>query len=807
MSSSHLRLALRSLGRRPGFTAVVLATLALGIGANAAIFSVVNGILLRPLPFRDPQRVMHVTLADPYGQLSEGELMDLRRDARSFETLASFTYRDVNVTGGPEPDRVEVARVSDGFFRALGAAPAMGRAFTPDEEKPGGAPAIVVSHTFWQRYLGGVPNVVGHTLRINDRPVPIIGVMPARFDYPEPQVAGWVPLRLNPDSLGGRNNHYMEGIARLAPNASVASARAELATILPRWRRQFPETYFPGKPLAADVKPITDSIVGEARPFLLALMGAVAFVLLIACVNVASLLLTRGESRRRELAIRSALGASGGRLARQVLTEGTLLALTGGALGLLAAWGATRGLLALAPSSIPRLDEVRIDPAVLAFTLGASLATGLFAALVPAVRAAREAPADPLRESGKGVVAAAGTRRARTVLVVAEVALAVVTLAGAGLMLRSLWKIQSTDLGFSPDGVLTARVSPPVAKYDDDAAAQLWRTLAERVAAIPGVRVVGAAGNLPVANEDDSRWSILVDGRVVASVSETPSAKPVQVTPDLFRALRIPLVRGRGITPNDREDAPAVVVVNETMARQLWPGRDPLGHTIRVMGDTTAAWATVVGVVRDVRSGGFQKEVPPTFYVAHAQGKRVAYYTPRAMTLVVRATGDPAAIAPAVRATVHALAPDTPVKDVRTMTQIVAASVAGRRFTTSLLGVFAGVALALAGIGIYGVIAYLVSQRTYEIGLRMALGAQRAEVLRLVLRQGLGLTAAGLAVGVAGAAVLTRLVRSLLVDVSALDPATFAAVAVGLLGVGLAASAVPARRAMGVSPTEALRSE
>jgi len=490
-----------------------------------------------------------------------------------------------------------------------------------------------------------------------------------------------------------------------------------------------------------------------------------------------------------------------------VLAEGALLALGGGALGLAAAWGATRGLLALAPDNIPRLDEVRIDPAVLAFTFGMSLLSGLLAAVVPAVRAARGAPAQPLREGGRGATSSSATRRTRSALVVAQVALAVVTLAGAGLMLRSLWKLQATDLGFASDHVLTMRVSPPAAGLDDARTAQLWRDLVAGAQAIPGVRMAAATQNMPIANEDDSQWSILLDGRIVKNVSEVPAAKPVHMTPGYFRTLGIGMARGRDLTSDDREGAPAVAVINEAMARAVWPNQDALGHTFRMMGADSGAWVRVVGIVHDVRSAGFQRDVPPTFFVAHAQGTRSAYYTPRAMTLVVRTAGDPAAVAPALRALVRRAAPQAPVTDVRTMEQVVAGSIAGRRYSTALLAAFAAVALTLAGIGIYGVIAATVSQRTYEIGLRLALGAPRGNVLGLVLRQGMRLAVAGLALGTVTALALTRLIRSMLVDVSAVDPATFVVVAAGLLGVALAASLVPARRAMAVSPTQALRGE
>jgi putative ABC transport system permease protein len=526
-------------------------------------------------------------------------------------------------------------------------------------------------------------------------------------------------------------------------------------------------------------------------------------VLLIACVNVANLLLARAETRRKELAIRTALGASAARLTRQMLTESALLAIAGGVLGLGLAWWGVRLLVALAPSSIPRLGDVRVDLPVLAFTLTISLLTGLLFGLAPALRAVRTDSASTLKEGGKTSTVGSGLRRARRALVVSEVALAVVTLAGAGLLVRSLWKLQAIDLGFDHTSVLTMRLSLPSRSFDNARSVEFYRQLIARIEQLPGVRAVAATGSLPLASGDDG-WSIFVDGQVVKTISEASVAKPHQVTPGYFALMKIPIVRGRAFTDADREDAPPVTVVDETMARQLWPGQDPIGHTLKMFNDK-APWVTVVGVARNVRSNGFQDEVPPTMYFPYAQAGRSAYYTPRSMTLLVKSTGDPLAFAGTVRRIVRELGPAVPVSQTQTMEQVVGASIASRRFTTTMLGAFATLALVLAGIGIYGVIAYGVSQRTSEIGLRMALGAEQRSVLMLVLSEGLRMTLVGLALGIAGALAVARLLRSLLVGVTAVDPPTLTLVSLILAGVAILASALPARRAMRVSPTEALK--
>ncbi|HET7457284.1 MAG TPA: ABC transporter permease [Gemmatimonadaceae bacterium] len=806
-----LRYAARGLARRPGFAAVVVATLTLGIGANAAIFSVVNGVLLRPLPFARPERLVRLSQHEPYISVSEREFVDYRRGVPALAHLAAYRAPNVDLGGGDaEPARVEAASVSDDFFATLGVTPARGRAFSADEERPrsGPSPVVIVSDGLWRQRYGGDPAIVGRTIVVNGAPRTVIGVMPPHLDFPSAATALWLPLRLNVDSLDTRNNHNLDVVGRLAPGATLDQAAAQASTLARRWMTEFPETYFPDKPLVVSLVPMRDHLLGATRPYLVALLGAVGFVLLIACVNVANLLLARGESRRKELAIRTALGASGGRLARQALTESWLLAAVGGTLGLLAAWAGVRALVALAPASVPRLDQVGIDLPVLAFTTVVALATGALFGLAPAVRAAREeSSAETLKQGGKTSTGTGGgtTHRTRRALVVVEVALAVVTLAGAGLMLRSLAHLHAIELGFDETHLLTVRVSLPASSYDAPRAAEYYRALLERTSSLPGVAGVAAVRQLPMENTGDDGWSIMVDGRTPATISAAPVATPSAVTPDYFRVMRIPLLRGRSFTNADAADAPPVVVVNETMAKQLWPGADPLGHTIRMFSDRLP-WATVVGVVKDVRTFGFLAGVPPTMYFADAQAKKAGGFTPRSLALVVRTTrGDPLAPASAVRAAAHALDPGVPVAPARTMEQVVAGSIASRRFATTLLGAFAALALLLAGVGIYGVVAFGVSQRTFELGIRMALGAQRRAVMRLVVSEALAMALVGLGVGLAGALAVGYAVRSLLVGVPVADPTTLALVSATLAAVALLAAALPAKRAAALDPVRALR--
>jgi putative ABC transport system permease protein len=808
---SDIRYAIRSMMTKRAFSAIVLATLALGIGANVAIFSVVNGVLLRPLPYPDAERVVQVDHIEPYGTVSEPEFVDYRDGTKRFERMAAFSETSGTLTGEREPERVTIARVSDGFFSILRVPPEVGRTFVPEEDRRHGFPrrAAVLSHGLWTRRFGADKAIVGKEIRINDFSITVVGVMPETFDYPSSDIALWMPLRLNYDTLWTRNNHYLRLIARLKPGVSAAAATNEVNTLAKQFVRDYPKVYNQSSPLIAKATPLPDKLLGKTRPYLLALLGAVGFVLLIACVNVANLLLARGEARRKELAIRTALGASRGRIARQVMTESVVYAVTGGALGIALAWWGQHALRAAAPASIPRVDQVTIDGGVLLFALLVTSLTGLLFGVIPAVRGARGDTIRSLREGGK-TSSQFGIGRARGVLVVSEVALAVVLLTGAGLMIRSLWKLQSIDLGIKPERVLALRVSYPErpANVNDLAAqsqafVQFYRDLTDRVRALPGVRSVGAVGDLPIA-DGYSSWSILIDGSPMVSVGEAPAVTPEQVTPGYFRTMGISVLRGREFTDRDGADAPLVALVNEAAVKKLWPNKNPIGRTIKMLNDSSP-WATVIGVVKDVRSAGYMEDVPPTMYFPHAQAGQSAYYTPAAMNIVVKTDGDPLSIAGPVRQIVRQLNASTPVSNVRTMEAVVAASVASRRFSTLLLAGFAALALLLAAIGIYGVIAYDVSQRTYEIGLRMALGAQSTQVAGMMLGRGVRMVVVGLVLGVAGSLAVTGVLASLLVDVSRLDPVTIGGVVVVLGVVASAAAYLPARRASAVDPMVALR--
>jgi putative ABC transport system permease protein len=806
-----IRYAIRGMVTKRAFSAIVLATLALGIGANVAIFSVVNGVLLRPLPYPDADRIVQIDHVEPYSTVSEPEFVDYRDGTKRFERMAAFSGGAVTLTGEGEPERVTVGRVSDGFFSILRVPAEVGRTFVPEEDKRHGAPrrAAVLSHGLWARRFGADKSIVGRAIRINDVSVTVVGVMPEAFAYPSSEIALWMPLRLNYDTLWTRNNHYLQLVARLEPGVSAAAATNELNTLAKQFVRDYPEVYNQSSPLVAKAMPLPDKLLGKTRPYLLALLGAVGFVLLIACVNVANLLLARGEARRKELAIRTALGASRSRIARQVMTESATYAVLGGLLGVGLAWWGQHALRAAAPASIPRVDQVTIDGGVLAFALLLTSVTGVLFGVIPAVRGSRGETVRTLREGGK-TSSQFGIGRARGVLVVSEVALAVVLLTGAGLMIRSLWKLQSIDLGIKPENVLALRVSYPErpANQNDPAGqeraiVQFYRDLTDRVKALPGVRSVGAVGDLPLADEFSS-WSILVDNAPMTSVGEAPAATPEQVTPGYFRTMGIPVLRGREFTLEDDADAPLVALVNEAAVKKLWPAKNPIGGTIKML-NKTSPWATVVGVVKDVRAAGYTEDVPPTIYFPHAQAGQSAYYTPAAMNLVIKADGDPLALAGPVRQIVRQLSASTPVSKVQTMESVVAASVASRRFSTELLAGFAALALLLAAIGIYGVIAYDVSQRTYEIGLRMALGAQSTQVAGMMLGRGVRMVALGLVLGVAGSLAVTGVLASLLVDVSRLDPVTIVGVVVILGLVAAGAAYLPARRASAVDPMVALR--
>ncbi|HEX4682329.1 MAG TPA: ABC transporter permease [Gemmatimonadaceae bacterium] len=803
MLMQDVRFAARSMARRPMFSAIVLATLALGIGANAAIFTVVNAVLLRPLPFAHVDRIVDLSHEAPYSSVSEPEFIDYERGVPGLARLAAYNTPSILLAGGDgDPIRTYASRVSRDFFGIVGVRPFLGRVFVPDEFSPlSRARVAVIGHTLWVQQFGSDPQVVGKTLTISGTPVTIVGVMPAGYTFPDIDASLWLPWRLNPDSLWTRNNHYLRLVGLMLPNSSLSQVRAQVRTLESRWPAMYPETYMPGKPVVGVVTPIRDVLLGPTQPYLLALLAAVGFILLIACVNVANLLLVRGESRRKELAVRVALGASHGRIVRQMLTESMFLALLGAVLGTALAWLGTRVLASLAPADLPRIDQVGIDGRVVTFTIAMTVLTGVVFGAVPALQARRGATADTLREGGKtsahGVSGV--TRRA---LVITEITLAVVMLSGAGLLVRSLMRLQAMKLGFDPAGAMTMQVTVP-RTYGDTTADTFMSGLLIRLAGLPGVTSAGAVGALPISGSDNT-WSIMIDNHVLKTIAESPGATPEQVTPDYFRAMRIALVRGRLFTRDDRMGAAPVAVISEAMAKQVWPGVDPIGHTLKMFNEKSP-WVTIVGIVRDVRSRGIQQESPPTMYFPYSQTGSTAYSMPTSMTAVVRSANDPASLAAGMRAAVRALDANVAISRVATMRSVVGDSIASRRFATVLLAGFAALALILSGIGIYGVVSYGVSQRTYEIGVRVAMGASPRAIMRLVLEEGVRMAAIGLLLGLIGAVAVDRLLTSLLVGVSGHDAATFAGVSLVLALVAASACVMPARRATAVSPTEALR--
>jgi putative ABC transport system permease protein len=795
-----LRYGLRSLRQSPGLAAVAVLALGLGIGANSAIFSVVDAALLRPLPFHDPGRLMLVLESNPSKgypsfPLSPLNYIDYRDQNSAFERLAAFESTSFILTGAGDPAKLDGARVAAGFVDTLGIAPSLGRPFLPDEDRPGAGRVAILGHGLWQRRFGSDPALVGRTIMLGGVAYTVVGVMPQGFSFPNRSEI-WTAMALGDDELKSRGAHYLLAIGRLAPGVSLERARADLATIGSRLQIQYPDS---NTGWTARVDPLAERVAGDARPALLVLLAAVAFVLLIACANVAGLLLARASARHREFAIRAALGAGRARLVRQQLTESLLLALLGGAAGLLLAMWGTDLLAAAAPPGIPRVSEVGVDGRVLSFTLGLSLITGVLFGLAPALQASRADLNESLKEGGRG---GAGPRRhrARAVLVVAEVALALVLLAGAGLLLRSFQRLQAIDPGFDPREVLAVEIELPDGRYPEPPRLASFFTAAiERLAALPGVRSAGGVYPLPMSG-DRFFFSFGVEGRPVAD-ADRPSAAYYVASPGYFRAMGIRILRGRAFDERDREGAPRVALINDTLARRFFPGEDPIGRRMVIDNGPRDRFREIVGVVEDVRHDDLGGEARPQMYEPHLQAPLSS------MTLVVRSATDPAGLAEAARREILVLDRDQPVSRAVPLERLVADSIARPRYSMLLLGAFAAVALVLATMGIYGLLSHAVAQRTHEIGIRMALGARRRDVLALVIANGMGLAMAGVGIGLLGALALTRLMAGLLFQVSPTDPMTLAAVSALLAGVAFLACVIPARRATRVDPMAALRCE
>ncbi len=791
-----LRYGARQLARSPGFTAVAVLTLALGIGANTAIFSVVNAVLLRPLPYDEPERLVRFRQNQSWPDMA-----DLSELSRTLENFGGYTKINLDYTDRPEAERVNGTAVTGSLFPLLGVEAARGRIFQSTEDQPNGDHLVVISHSFWQTHLGGDAEVVGRSVSFSGSNYTVIGVMPPGFQLPQDEADVWVLLRVELwESAQHRGVHYLRAFGRLNPEAGLEQAQADLDNIARRLAALYPEENTDIRFLAI---PLHDYTVRNVRTALLVLLGAVALVLLIACANVANLLLTRNTSRQREIAIRMALGSGRLRLTRQLLTEGLLLALAGGSAGLLLASWLLDLVVALSAQTVPRIDEVGLDNTVLGFSAGLSLLTVVFFGLVPALQFSRPNLQDALKEGGRGSGGLAH-RRFRDSLVAAEVALAFILLVGAGLLLHSLYQLQSVDAGFEPERLLSANITLPPKSYRDiPRRVAFYEQVVERIEALPGVEAVGGTTDLPFASNYVDH-DFVIEGRPPLPPGTEPDAFYRGVTPGYFRAMGIPLLRGRVFTDADREGTPLVVIINQRMARDFFSGEDPLGQRIHWARVPQPYSMTIVGVVGNVRSFGLEEEDLPAVYVPFRQEK---HWWRTWMNLTVRTSAEPTTLVGPVRAAVAEVDSTIPVADILTMEERMGASVADRRFNLFLLGLFALLALGLAAVGIYGIVSYVTAQRTHEIGIRMALGAQRSSVLRLVVGQGLRLALVGVALGVAGALGLMRFLSTLLFGVTPTDPLTFVGVTFLLTGVALVACWVPARRAARVDPMVALRYE
>ena len=798
-ASQDLRYAVRSLVRNPGFAGIVILTLAVGIGANTAIFSVVSAVLLRALPYSEPHRLVRVWSAYPerdsrFGTVSPLDLDDWRAESRTFQALAGYPSIRVNgyvLSDGDAPEELDTVFVTEDFFEVFGVGPVLGRTFVPDDHEDGNNQVAVLAHGTWRRRFGGDPEIVGRVLVLNNQPYTVVGVMPEQFGYPAAGAALWVPTSLIPETgiPRARFVRWLSVVGRLAPGVSIEQANAELATITGRLATSYPDS---NEGLtAATLRPLNDELVGDVRGAMLMIFVAVGMVLLIACVNVANLVLARAESRTREIAVRAALGAGRGRLARQLLVESVLLAAIGGLAGVaLAGWGLPV-LIALAPGDIPRLSTVRLDAPVLAFTAAISLLAGVIFGLVPVWRFRAGRLYQPLKDAARGSTAS-GTR-VRDILVVGQMALVVVVAAGAGLLVRSYDALVRVEPGFDSANVLTLRV----AARATDGYVRFFQEAVENIRSLPGVDAAGLVRPLPLAGDTFRGESIgfTIPGRPVPADDEEPEAFLRFIGPGYFETLGIPFHAGRDFTARDHDDAPMVFIASRAFAERYFEGEDVTDEAIQVFDGQTAR---IVGMVGDVRQMSLSEEPQPVLYAAHTQIARVG------MTIVVRTSVAPESLVGPIQRQIWQLRPNQPINDVASMETIVQRSVAQPRFSMTLMSLFAGLAMVLAAVGIYGVVSYMVSQRSREIGVRMALGATREDVARLVLGQSLRWTVVGLALGMAAALVASRFVGSLLYGIGATDPVAFASAAVALLVIGAIASLIPARRASRTDPIAAL---
>ena len=809
---SDIRHSVRSLRRRPLFTAVILLTLALGIGANTAIFSVVNGVLLRPLPYQDPAELALIwSRWNNFDKtwLSDAEYLDYQQQDRLFQDVASFDDNgEAALTGDGAPESVPVARMTRNLLPVLGVSPALGRGFSIEEDAPNGPPAVMLAYNLWKRRYGEDRTLVGRTILVDGAAATVVGVLPRTFRFPlqfqsrsPAQIV--TPLGFDPANTS-RGSHGYYAIARLKPGITTERVTAELGTLTRQWTEQ--GLYPASMQFTAFAVPVIEEVSGNVRPALLVLLGAVGLLLLITCANVANLLLTRADSRTRDLAVRVALGANSRRILRLALTESVVLSVVGGVIGLALAWVGVRVLAAGAPTSVPRVAELGVSPTVLGFNLGLSVLTGLLFGVAPALRGIRVNLVTSLKDGARGGSDSRERKRGRSVLVAAEMALAVVLVVGAGLLVRSFGNLMKIDPGFDPHNALKLKISLPAAKYPGtEELVRFYQQLGDEVRALPGVEAAGFVRVLPIAEEIGDAGTA-IENKPLPPGEPNRSADWQVVTPGYFEAMRMRLVQGRFFDATDVPDGIPVIAINETLAKQYFPGENPLGQRIRV-GGPTRPWRTIVGVIGDVHHAGLLSPVKRKWFIPHNQFATAFGGTSSAMTLVVRTRGDPHSALDPVQRLIHQRDPDLPITAIATMDEVLAGALQERRFTMTLMAGFAVLALILAAVGIYGVMSYQVSQRTQEIGIRLAMGAEGRAVGRMVVRQGMTPAIIGVLAGLVAAAGLTRFLGSLLYGVTAHDPLTYATIPLALIAIALVSTIVPAWRATRVNPVEALRYE
>jgi len=818
-----VRYGFRMLVKKPTFTIVAVLTLALGVGANTAIFSIVDAVLLRSLPYRDPDRLVRIFFNEPGVGLrdvkfSKPELDDLQTRAGVFEDVTPIFEGSEDLTGTQQPERVEGVNGSFGYFSMLGVIPQIGRLYGPQDFVPGFAPEAVISDGLWRRAYGADPNVVGRTIRIDNDPLTIIGVLPRGFRHPGPTISGDAEVfgaggfSADPFPQPMRGTRILvHGIGRLKPGLTLAQAQAQLTSMAAQLRHDFPTDYPPQAQWTIEIQPLQETLVGKVRPMLLVLMGAVILIVFIVSLNIANLLLARASGRQQEMAVRLALGASRGRIVRQMLTESMLLSLIGGAAGIATAVGTLGFILRFVPSNVPRLNEVRIDWAVLVFALLISILTGLAFGLAPALHSAKGALSSAIREGGRGSGYSTKTGRLRDVLIVSELAFAIILMVGAGLLLRTLRDLLQQNPGFNPTQIVTANIQLPNPNdsktdpyLDIPRRATFDRELLRRIKAFPGVELAAITSALPTTNTNPSavgglaNESFAIEDRPVES-SQDLHAERIRISPDYFKVLQSTLLRGRSFTEGDEDGKPLVAIIDETTARKYWPDRDPLGRRVRFARDATKPWTTIVGIVKDIKSDGLDIDGVPHIYVSTYQDSS------KRLSVVLRTSLPATLLEPQIRHEIQSIDPRLPVFNVSSMNDVLDRSLASRRLSADLVSGFAGLAVLLASIGIYGLLAYMVGQRSREIGIRMALGARRGDILRMFLRKGAALAGVGIVAGLVFSAATASMMASLLYGVRPHDPAVFLIAPLLLFAIAVLASYLPARRATKVNPIVALR--